>query len=266
MYPDTAAGFVSGSLCLLELKWGDEKESGLSLEREKQAQIPGCVTQWSSSIIPDGIQCGIHTARLAQWVDLVFSIAWCGGVVGGSQPCWFVYSLSVGLRSQQGREFVGVLIEEESIWDGKTLFAWLIKQQCSGDCPFFIPHALKSAIFGQENPLLSWSLPLFQRELKQMTVFFFPSRGKCWLNWVLRVTASRRLVLKELLTALIPSSKRVYKKSRSMESKSAPLSASKVGGHGETFQIVKENTSFSFLPNRFRSAFYSWNSLFFGLF
>lgn len=45
MYPDTAAGFVSGSLCLLELKWGDKKESGLSLEREKQAQIPGCVTQ-----------------------------------------------------------------------------------------------------------------------------------------------------------------------------------------------------------------------------
>lgn len=53
---------------------------------------------------------------------------------------------------------------------------------------------------------------------------------------------SWHLVLKELLTPLIPSGKRVYKKSRSVESKSTPLSASKVGGHGETFKIVKENT------------------------
>lgn len=80
------------------------------------------------------------------------------------------------------------------------------------------------------------------------------------------MTASRRLVLKELLTALIPRSKRVYKKSRSVESKSAPLSASKVGGHGETFQIVKENTSFSFLPNRVSQVKSPSKPLFFGLF
>lgn len=53
-------------------------------------------------------------------------------------------------------------------------------------------------------------------------------------------------MLKELLTALIPGSKRVYKKSKSVESKSTSLSASKVGGHGETFQIVKENITFFF--------------------
>lgn len=45
MYSDTAAGFMSGSLCLLKLKWGDEKKSELLLQREKQAQILDNVIQ-----------------------------------------------------------------------------------------------------------------------------------------------------------------------------------------------------------------------------
>lgn len=61
------------------------------------------------------------------------------------------------------------------------------------------------------------------------------------------MTTSWHLVLKELLTALIPGRNRLYRKPRSVEVKSGPLSTGRVGRQGKTFQILKKNTFFFFL-------------------
>jgi len=46
-------------------------------------------------------------------------------------------------------------------------------------------------------------------------------------------------VLKLLFAALIPGSKRLASKPGSVEIESAPLSTSRVGGQGKTFQVLK---------------------------
>lgn len=184
--------------------------------KEPRSQTALCNEILTSSLMWFSVGC----TRGVCHPGLTSFIPWCGGVVWESQPCWFVYSLSVGLGNHQWREFACVLLEGESVWSDQISFARLIKGQCIDDCPFFIPRAPKSPIFRQENPLLLRYFPSFQRESKQTTIYFFPSRGKCWLNWILRATASWHLVLKEFLTALSRGSKRVYKKSRSVESKS----------------------------------------------
>lgn len=102
MYPDTAAGFVSGSLCLLEVKWGGW--GGI------RALIRGRNKPRSQSVLYNEVL----TSSL-----LWFSVGSTQGVwqrgltlfipqhgVVGSQPCWFVYSLSVGPGNHQCREFV----------------------------------------------------------------------------------------------------------------------------------------------------------------
>lgn len=187
MYLDTAAGFVSGSLCLLEVKWGGWgairaliTEGGISPDPRL------CYAMKFSNITPDVIQCGIHTGCLSSWVDLVYPLPW-SGEVPALLVCLFPLS-GAGKPSVKG--ICGCPPRRESIWGAQTSSAWLIEKKKCIDDSLSWSHAPKPPIFGQEHPLLPWCLPLFQRELKQMTVSFFPSRGKCWLNWILRAKVS----------------------------------------------------------------------------
>lgn len=143
MCPDTAAGFVSGSLCLLQVNWGGWRGIRTVIAEGGTSPDPDCVIKCSFNIIPDVIQGGIHTGRFPLLVDLVYS--WCGG----SQPCWFVYSLPVGLGKPSEKGICP--------WRGinagcQTSFSCLIKEQCVGDCPFFNPNFPS---LGRETPRYS---------------------------------------------------------------------------------------------------------------
>lgn len=164
MFPDTAAGFTSGSLCLLKLKWGVRRNQGF-YNRGRSKPISQTMS-YNEALAPSLMQ---PSSRLSPGADRGWSSAFCSTDVG-VQRGHSLQIFSVQSQSQWGQEssregsLGGILIKGESIWDSQNLFCLVNKWAMLIWCSFFILHTLNLPSFLARKTLLVL-VSLFRREL-----------------------------------------------------------------------------------------------------
>lgn len=135
---------------LIEVEVGDEKKSGLLLQRKEQAQIPDNVIQWSVSTTPDETQRWVQS-WCKQWPDLTLSIAQRWG--WGGDPALQVCSIRSqwGWGGQWGRELGG-----DPRWRGVNM-GW--------PKPFCLVNKWATCWYAESDALSSSHAPWISRHL-----------------------------------------------------------------------------------------------------